>query len=94
MSQHKITDLEIVAVEEEIGLSIPKKRGRPRLGPNDTKIIDDPMYHTIFHEENYRNKLSAKVICPLCERSSTLQKLKRHQCSSLCKKHIIIQPTE
>ena len=37
ISHHEMTDLEIVVVEKEIGLSIPKKRGRPRLGPNDTK---------------------------------------------------------
>ena len=83
-----MTDLTIVV--EEIVLDIPKTKGkgRPRIGPNDTKITDDPMYHTIFHRENYRNKLSVKVICPLCDRSSTIQKLKR-QCSSLCKKNLL-----
>ena len=101
-----MTDLKIVV--EEIGLTIPtgtlcqgcepysltKKRGRPAIGPNNTRITDDPMYYIIFHRKNYRNKLSAQVICPLCERHSTIQKLKRHQCSSLCKKNMITQPID
>ena len=87
-----MTDLKLVV--EEAVLDIPKKKGkgRPRKGVNDTRITDDPLYYTIFHRENYRNKLSAQVICPLCDRSSTIQKLKRHQCSSICKKNLITQP--
>jgi len=69
-----------------------KPRGRPRLGPNNTRLTDDKQHYRDYHRTYYRENLSKQVECPLCNRMSTIQKLARHQktdiCSNRCRKRL------
>ena len=62
------------------------KKGRPRLGINNTRLTDNKEWHRDYHAKYYRDNLSIKISCPLCNRLSTKAKLIRHQSTSLCKK--------
>ena len=61
-----------------------KPRGRPRLGPNNTRLMDDEQHYRDYHRTYYRENLSKQVECPLCNRMSTIQKLARHQKTDIC----------
>ena len=66
----------------------PKSRGRPRKGPNNTRIKDNPEFHNTYHRNYYHSSgLSDKIVCPLCLRTVSKQKLDRHQKTKLCAKY-------
>ena len=60
-----------------------KKMGRPRGGPNNTKLSGIPKYYRDY----YHKHLGTVIECPLCKRPSTKQKLKRHQTTNVCFKN-------
>ena len=66
-----------------------KSVGRPRLGENNTRLSDDIEHNRTYHRNYYREKMSIRVECPLCNRLSTLEKLPRHQTTALCMKNRI-----
>ena len=62
---------------------------RARLGENNTRITDDPAYMKTYMREYYQKNFAKAVVqvnCPHCGKESSVQKLKRHQASKLCKK--------
>ena len=62
---------------------------RARLGENNTRITDDPAYMKTYMREYYRKNLCKAVVqinCPDCGSESTVQKLKRHRTTNLCKR--------
>ena len=62
---------------------------RARLGENNTRITDDPAYMKTYMREYYRKNLCKAVVqinCPDCGSESTVQKLKRHRTTKLCKR--------
>ena len=74
----------IFAAAENIDKIANKKIGRPRKGPNNTRLSDDVIHHRVYHRNYYRNNLRVKVQCPLCLRMSVKEKLPRHQQSKIC----------
>ena len=65
------------------------KMVRARLGENNTRITDDPAYMKTYMREYYQKNFAKAVVqvhCPHCGKESSVQKLKRHQASKLCKK--------
>ena len=65
-----------------------KPRGRPRKGPNNTRVRDNPELYNAYHRNYYHNSgLSEKTWCPLCLRTVSRQKLARHQKTKLCEKY-------
>ena len=62
---------------------------RARLGENGTRLTDDPDYMKNYHKAHYRKNFCKAVIqinCENCGSECTVQKLKRHQTTSLCKR--------
>ena len=62
---------------------------QPRLGENNTRLTDHPDYNKNYMREYYRKNLSkdkVKIICSLCCTVCAVQKIKRHQATSLCKR--------
>ena len=62
---------------------------RARLGENGTRLTDDPDYMKNYQKAYYRKNLCKAVIqinCENCGSECTVQKLKRHQTTSLCKR--------
>ena len=62
------------------------KKGRPRLGINNTRLTDNKEWHRDYHAKYYRDNLSIKIPCPFCNRLISKAKLIRHQSTSICKK--------
>ena len=66
-----------------------KPRGRPRKGPNNSSMWEDKEFLNEYHRNYYHsNNLSDKVVCPLCLRIVSKQKLDRHQKTPICKRHM------
>ena len=62
---------------------------QPRLGENNTRLTDHPDYNKNYMREYYRKNLSkdkVQIICSLCCTVCTVQKIKRHQTTALCKR--------
>jgi reverse gyrase len=62
---------------------------RARLGENNTRITDDPTYMKNYMKAYYNKHFSKAVISATCSRcgfNCSVQKLKRHQDTKLCKK--------
>ena len=62
---------------------------RARLGENNTRITDDPAYMKTYMREYYRKNFCKAVVqinCPNCGTECSVQKLKRHQTTKLCKR--------
>ena len=62
---------------------------RARLGENNTRITDDPNYMKNYMKAYYNKNYSKAVIsitCGRCGFDCSVQKLKRHQETKLCKK--------
>ena len=62
---------------------------RARLGENNTRITDDPAYMKTYMREYYRKNFCKAVVqinCPDCGTECSVQKLKRHQTTKLCKR--------
>ena len=62
---------------------------RARLGENNTRITDDPAYMKNYMKAYYQKHFSKAVIqinCPNCGNECSVQKLKRHQATKLCKR--------
>ena len=62
---------------------------RARLGENNTRLTDHPDYMKNYHRAYYQKNFCKAVIqinCPNCGSECTVQKLKRHQTTSLCKR--------
>ena len=62
---------------------------RARLGENNTRITDDPNYMKNYHKAYYNKHFKKAVIsvtCSRCGSECSVQKLKRHQDTKLCKK--------
>ena len=62
---------------------------RARLGENNTRITDDPAYMKTYMREYYQKNFAKAVVqinCPHCGKESSVQKLKRHQTTKLCKR--------
>lgn len=62
---------------------------RARLGENNTRITDDPDYMKNYMKAYYKKNLCKEVIsvtCGRCGYDCSVQKLKRHQETKLCKK--------
>ena len=65
------------------------KTVRARLGENNTRLTDDPDYMKNYHKAYYQKnfcKAVVQVTCDNCGRECTVQKLKRHQETQLCKR--------
>ena len=65
---------------------IPKTLGRPRLAP---KTLEEKREkHNDYHKNYYHNStLSDVIVCEICHKNTTVQKIKRHQRSLWCAKH-------
>jgi hypothetical protein len=62
---------------------------RARLGENNTRLTDDPAYMKNYMKAYYQKNFCKAVIqinCPNCGSECTVQKLKRHQGTKLCKR--------
>ena len=62
---------------------------RARLGKNGTRLTDDPAYMKNYMKAYYQKNFCKAVIqinCPNCGSECTVQKLKRHQGTKLCKR--------
>ena len=62
---------------------------RARLGENNTRITDDPAYIKNYMKAYYQKNFAKSVIqinCPNCGTDCSVQKLKRHQTTKLCKR--------
>ena len=62
---------------------------RARLGENNTRITDDLAYMKNYMRAYYQKnfcKAVVQVTCDNCGRECTVQKLKRHQETQLCKR--------
>ncbi len=62
---------------------------RARLGEKNTRLTDDPAYMKSYMKAYYQKNFCKAVIqinCPNCGSECSVQKLKRHQTTSLCKR--------
>ena len=66
---------------------VPRPRGRPKLY-HSTTPEEIKLRHNQYHKNYYHNsKLSDVIVCEICHKNTTVQKIKRHQGSLWCAKH-------
>ena len=64
----------------------PKPRGRPKLVQRTPE--EDRAKHNQYHKNYYHNStLSNIIVCEICHKNTTVQKIKRHQRSVWCDKY-------
>ena len=62
---------------------------RARLGENNTRLTDNPEYMKNYMKAYYQKNFCKAVVqinCPNCGKECSVQKLKRHQTTNLCKR--------
>jgi len=65
---------------------IPKTLGRPRLPPKTPEEKREK--HNDYHKNYYHaSTLSNVIVCEICHKNTTVQKIKRHQRSVWCDKY-------
>ena len=66
---------------------VPRPRGRPIVYHNTTPE-EMKLRHNQYHKNYYHSStLSNVIVCEICHKNTTVQKLKRHQGSLWCAKH-------
>ena len=65
---------------------IPKTLGRPRLP--EKSLEEKRVKHNDYHKNYYHaSTLSNVIVCEICHKNTTVQKIKRHQRSVWCDKY-------
>ena len=64
----------------------PRPRGRPKLVERTPE--EEREKHNQYHKNYYHNStLSNIIVCEICHKNTTVQKIKRHQKSLWCNAH-------